>query len=75
MKPELQDVFKLYGDEFRETHRLPMNQLKTMSAIETCRSSSQGLATSRLFPCGLYDPGFVKSDRASKPEGGLFHPL
>ena len=52
MKPELQDVFRLYGDEFRETHRLPMNQLKTMSAIETCRSSSQGGHLDECDSCG-----------------------
>ena len=52
MKPELQDVFKLYGDEFRKTHRLPMNQLKTISAIETCRTSSQGGHVDECDSCG-----------------------
>lgn len=52
MKPELQDVFKLYGDEFRKTHRLPMNQLKTISAIESCRTSSLGGHVDECDSCG-----------------------
>lgn len=52
MKPELQDVFKLYGDEFRKTHCLPMNQLKTISAIESCRTSSLGGHVDECDSCG-----------------------
>lgn len=39
---ELQDVFLQYGEEYRKNHKSSFVQLKTMSAIEKCRTSSLG---------------------------------
>ena len=39
---ELQDIFAQYGESYRLNHRLLLNQLKVMRAIEVCRTSSLG---------------------------------
>lgn len=40
--PELQDIFRLYGKQYRATHRVSYDQAKTMSAITNCRTSKLG---------------------------------
>jgi Transposase zinc-binding domain/Putative transposase len=39
---ELADIFRLYGDAYRQAHDLPVHQLKLMQAIETCRTAALG---------------------------------
>jgi hypothetical protein len=39
---EVADVFRRYGGRYREQHRLPVQQLKLMRAIETCRTAELG---------------------------------
>jgi len=52
MGQELQDVFKMFGKEYRRRHRLPLNHLQTMSAVETCRSASLGGHVDQCDACG-----------------------
>ena len=33
---EVADIFRQYGPSYRATHRLPLQQLRTMRAIEIC---------------------------------------
>ena len=40
--PEVQDIFRIYGKDYREKHKLPLHILKTMSAIERCRTADLG---------------------------------
>lgn len=40
--PELQDVFRRYGEQYRKTHKLSPVQHKTMRAIEQCRTARLG---------------------------------
>jgi hypothetical protein len=42
MSLELQDIFTQFGPEYRHNHSLPLHQLKTMKAIEACRTSILG---------------------------------
>ena len=39
MRLELRDIFEQFGQSYRDNHPLPINQLKTMEAIESCRTS------------------------------------
>ena len=42
-KLEVADVFRLYGDRFRQNNRLSSAQLKVMRHIVTCRSAALGV--------------------------------
>jgi hypothetical protein len=39
---EVADVFRQYGPAYRQTRKLPVNQLRTMHAIEICRTAELG---------------------------------
>src|ERR1700694_2432746 len=39
---ELADIFRQHGPAYRQTHALPLHQLKLMQAIETCRTAALG---------------------------------
>ena len=49
---ELQDIFIEHGREYRDKHRLPVHILKTMAAIETCRTSKLGGHVEECDECG-----------------------
>jgi len=40
--PEVADIFRIYGDDYRENHTLSFEQLKVMCQIEICRTSALG---------------------------------
>ena len=40
--PQLADIFRLHGADYRQTHSLPWHQLRLMHAIETCRTPALG---------------------------------
>lgn len=50
--PELQDIFQLYGDEYRQSHKLSYAQAKAMSAIEQCRTAKLGCHVDACENCG-----------------------
>ena len=52
MSLELQDVFQQFGPGYRQNHSLPLNQLKTMKAIESCRTASLGGHIDVCDSCG-----------------------
>ena len=39
---EIQDILNQHGDEYRRNHKLPLHILKTMIAIESCRTAELG---------------------------------
>jgi hypothetical protein len=49
---ELQGIFQQFGAVYRDNHRLPLQQLKTMNAIESCRTSSLGGHVDVCDSCG-----------------------
>ena len=50
--PELQDVFQQFGETYCSNHILPTHILKTMSAIERCRTSALGSHIDICQDCG-----------------------
>jgi hypothetical protein len=52
MSADLADVFRLHGASYRATHKLPLNQLRTMHAIEICRTKELGGHIDACEDCG-----------------------
>ncbi len=50
-KYELQDIFKLYGDDYIARHKLNSMQLKAIQDISTCRTSALGYNASECNDC------------------------
>lgn len=50
--PELQDIFREYGEAYRQLHRLPVPVLRAMKAIERCRTSELGCHSQVCEDCG-----------------------
>lgn len=50
--PEVQDIFRQYGDPYRQKYRLPPHILKTIRAIENCRTSVLGGHIDVCDDCG-----------------------
>jgi predicted Zn-ribbon and HTH transcriptional regulator len=51
-KLELADLFRLYGCAYRNSHHLPLTQLKVMRAIENCRTAALGGHIEQCNHCG-----------------------
>jgi len=49
---EIQDIFNQHGDEYRRNHKLPLHILKTMVAIEACRTAELGGHVDECNECG-----------------------
>jgi hypothetical protein len=49
---EVADVFRQYGSSYRERHKMPLNQLRTMRAIERCRTAELGGHVDECSTCG-----------------------
>ena len=50
-KYELQDIFKLYGDDYIARHKLNAMQLKAIRDISECRTSAMGYNASECSDC------------------------
>jgi len=50
--PEVQDIFLMHGNEYRQKHKLPVHILKAMSAIERCRTADLGSHKDVCDECG-----------------------
>jgi predicted Zn-ribbon and HTH transcriptional regulator len=55
---ELADIFRQYGQSYRETHCLPGAQRKVMRAVEVCRTSELGGHLKRCDSCGFEHPSY-----------------
>ena len=49
---EIQDIFSEHADEYRSHHRLPLNLIKAIKSIETCRTSLLGGHVDECDSCG-----------------------
>ena len=49
---EVADIFRQHGAAYRQTHRLPLDQLRVMRAIEICRTAALG---GHVEQCGHCD--------------------
>lgn len=50
--PEVADIFRLYGEDYRKTHKLSFEQLKVIHQIEICRTAALGGHIERCTECG-----------------------
>ncbi len=50
--PEVADIFRRYGSEYRKVHEMPLKDMRTMRAIETCRTSELGGHVGECDHCG-----------------------
>jgi len=51
-KYEVADIFNLYGEEYRQAHKLTTDQLNVMYAIEHCRTAEYGFHADVCDNCG-----------------------
>ena len=49
---EVADIFRAFGPSYRERHKLPLTHLRTMHAIETCRTAYLGGHVDECEECG-----------------------
>jgi len=52
-KFEVADIFRFYGDQFRQNIKLPVDQLKVMRHIEICRTAELGGHVEQCSDCGF----------------------
>ena len=50
---ELAGIFRQYGDAYRQTHELPLQQKRVMRAIEVCRTAAWGGHVEKCGQCDL----------------------
>lgn len=50
--PEVADIFRLYGEDYRKNHNLSFEQLKVMRRISICRTAVLGGHIERCSECG-----------------------
>lgn len=55
---ELADVFRLYGEAYRQSHKLPAAHLKVIHAIQICRTEALGGHLERCDCCGFERPSY-----------------
>lgn len=55
---EVADVFRLYGQDYRQSQALPSSHLKIMRAIEACRTAALGGHLERCDDCGFERPAY-----------------
>jgi hypothetical protein len=51
-KFEVADIIKIYGDQYRATGKVPAHHLRTLSAIERCRTAELGGHINVCTDCG-----------------------
>jgi len=51
---EVADIFRQYGEDYRRFHRMPLNHLRAMRAIEVCRTATLG-GHRYKYSCGHTD--------------------
>jgi len=56
--PEVQDIFAVFGDEYRNRHKLSLEQHKAMNAIMNCRTGRLGGHLDMCPECGHTKPSY-----------------
>lgn len=49
---EVADILRRYGSQYRQSHKLPRNQLRAMRALEVCRTGELGGHVDECDTCG-----------------------
>ena len=55
---ELADIFRNYGQEYRQNHSLPLSHLRVMRAVERCRTAALGGHLQQCDACGFECPAY-----------------
>jgi predicted Zn-ribbon and HTH transcriptional regulator len=55
---ELADIFRNYGQEYRQNHALPLSHLRVMRAVERCRTAALGGHLQQCDACGFEHPAY-----------------
>ena len=55
---ELADVFRHYGEQYRQKHCLPLSHLRVMQAVERCRTAALGGHLQQCDSCGFERPAY-----------------
>ncbi len=63
---ELAHVFRVYGEGYRHTHRLPFSHRRVRRAIEYCRTSALGGHMEQCNLCGFEHPAYNSCIMGSK---------
>jgi putative transposase/transposase-like zinc-binding protein len=58
LRPELADIFRRYGEQYRRAHRLPASHKKVMRAVEVCRTKELGGHLKQCDTCGFEHPTY-----------------
>lgn len=58
VRPELADIFRRYGESYRQTHRLSSAEQKVMRAVWVCRTQELGGHLDRCDSCGFERPAY-----------------
>src|SRR5207247_190735 len=68
--PELADIFRIYGESYRQAHSLPRAQLKVMRAIESCRTAALGGHLQQCDSCAYQQPAYNSCRNRHCPKCG-----
>jgi predicted Zn-ribbon and HTH transcriptional regulator len=55
---ELADIFRNYGEQYRQKHALPLSHLRVMRAVERCRTAALGGHLHQCDACGFEHPAY-----------------
>src|SRR6266542_3623009 len=55
---KLADIFRNYGQEYRQNHALPLSHLRVMRAVERCRTAALGGHLQQCDACGFERPAY-----------------
>lgn len=65
---ELADIFRNYGDEYRQNHALPLSHLRVMRAVERCRTAALGGHLQQCDACGFEHPAYNSCRNRHSPK-------
>ena len=55
---ELADIFRNYGEQYRQNQSLPLSHLRVMRAVERCRTAALGGHLQQCDACGFEHPAY-----------------
>ncbi|HKD02173.1 MAG TPA: IS91 family transposase [Terriglobales bacterium] len=64
------DIFRAFGESYRQAHPLPRTQLKVMRAIESCRTAALGGHLQQCDRCGYQQPAYNSCRNRHCPKCG-----
>jgi hypothetical protein len=56
--PEVQDIFQMHGDAYRQMHKISFEQSKAMSSIQKCRTAELGAHVDVCESCGAIEQSY-----------------